>query len=244
MKTGWIKIDRKLLNNPLWDDKPFSKGQAWIDMLMLAAWQRKEIYVHGVRVTLEIGDICMSVREFCERWGWSDGKVNRFLSVLKMGQLITERKSHVTNTISIVNYKKYQTNNVTDGATDRATNNVTDGATLYIEESKEIKNININSLSNAHTREEKEKLGFVAFGDFQNVYLKPSQRRTLDERFGEEKTQACIDDLSCRLEEGNDENLNNSRSHYATLLHWLQYQQQRPVAGYQRELKVDLNALK
>ena len=245
MNTGWIKIDRKILNSKLWEGKPFSKGQAWIDMLLLAAWTTKEVTVRGVKMKLNRGDICMSVRELSERWGWSSGKVKRYLMDLQMDQRIDQLKSFVTNTISIVNYEKYQYNGPTDRLTDGPTDRLTDGPTLYIEERKNIKNININSLSNAHTREEKEKLGFVAFGEFQNVYLKPAQRRTLDERFGTDKTQQCIDDLSCRLEEGNDEQLNNSKSHYATLLHWLQYQQQRPVAGYQRrELEVDLNALK
>ena len=36
-KTGsYIKLDRGLKNNSLWLEKPFSKGQAWVDLLMLA----------------------------------------------------------------------------------------------------------------------------------------------------------------------------------------------------------------
>ena len=33
--SGWISIHRKILNNILWQDKPFSKGQAWVDLLLI-----------------------------------------------------------------------------------------------------------------------------------------------------------------------------------------------------------------
>ena len=33
---GWVSVHRQIQNHWLWTDKPFSKGQAWIDMLMLA----------------------------------------------------------------------------------------------------------------------------------------------------------------------------------------------------------------
>ena len=224
-----------MMDNEDYFAEPFNRAMAWIDLLFMANYKPTTIYVRGQRVKVGIGQIAMSQEALAQRWHWSRGRVNRYLDDLEMVQQIKQQKSRLITLISITNYAKYQGNDTTDSTTNDTT---------IIEESKEIKNININSLSNAHTREEKEKLGFVAFGEFQNVYLKPAQRRTLDERFGEEKTQACIDDLSCRLEEGNDDNLNNSKSHYATLLHWLQYQQQRPVTSYQRELKVDLNALK
>ena len=35
--TGWIKTYRSILKHWIWEEKPFSKGQAWIDMLLLAS---------------------------------------------------------------------------------------------------------------------------------------------------------------------------------------------------------------
>lgn len=32
---NWIKLNRALIDNPIWKIKPFSKGQAWVDLLML-----------------------------------------------------------------------------------------------------------------------------------------------------------------------------------------------------------------
>ena len=57
-------------------------------------------------------------------------------------------------------------------------------------------------------REEMEKRGFEAYGEFQNVYLKAVQRRALDERYGSEKA-AAYEDLSLqaggRLQRGDNQ---------------------------------------
>jgi hypothetical protein len=34
--SGWIKIHRDILYHEIWSDKPFSKGQAWIDLILMA----------------------------------------------------------------------------------------------------------------------------------------------------------------------------------------------------------------
>ena len=34
--AGWIKVSRTIQEHWVWDEKPFSKGQAWIDLLLLA----------------------------------------------------------------------------------------------------------------------------------------------------------------------------------------------------------------
>lgn len=37
--TGWIKLHRKITDHWLWEDKPFARGQAMIDLLILAGYQ-------------------------------------------------------------------------------------------------------------------------------------------------------------------------------------------------------------
>ena len=36
MAYGWISIHRKIQDNLIWNDKPFNRGAAWIDLLLLA----------------------------------------------------------------------------------------------------------------------------------------------------------------------------------------------------------------
>ena len=35
-QKGFVGVHRSLQEHWLWDEKPFSKGQAWIDLIMLA----------------------------------------------------------------------------------------------------------------------------------------------------------------------------------------------------------------
>ena len=58
------------------------------------------------------------------------------------------------------------------------------------------------------------------FGLLNNVKMAPEQHRHLVEDYGQETTDATIDDLSCKLADGTVD----SSNHYATLLSWLRYQ--------------------
>lgn len=71
MNDGWIKLDRAIQDNWLWEDKPFDKGKAWIDLLMLANWKDNKIPFKGEIVTCKRGDVNISITALAERWGWS-----------------------------------------------------------------------------------------------------------------------------------------------------------------------------
>lgn len=45
--TGWIKLHRKITDHWLWEDKPFARGQAMIDLLILAGYNNQPKYVDG-----------------------------------------------------------------------------------------------------------------------------------------------------------------------------------------------------
>ena len=47
MAKGWVVIYRSIMDNPLWEDKPFSRGQAWIDMILLSSHKDTEFYFDG-----------------------------------------------------------------------------------------------------------------------------------------------------------------------------------------------------
>ncbi|MBQ4206232.1 MAG: hypothetical protein II662_06205 [Bacteroidales bacterium] len=246
---GHIKIDRKVMDNKFYFSEPFTRMSAWFDLLLMANYKPSVIYVRGIKVDIDRGQLATSSKSLAERWRWSRGKVERYLNELEIEQQIEQQKNNVINLISITNYNKYQDNK----AANRTADETADGQQTeqqigqQTDTSNKDKEINTEKedINNSLSLRARERIGFDVFGEFHNVYLKPEQRRALTERFGDEKTHLCIEDLSCRLEEGNDDELNNSKSHYATLLHWLQYQQNKPVTGFKQSTwKVDLNALK
>lgn len=115
MDRGFIKIFRKLADNPLWLQKPFSDGQAWVDLLMVANHKPGIISKRGQRVKVERGQVGYSVKGLADRWGWSRGKVDRFLIYLEGGHQIEQQKNNVTTLITLTNYETY---NVVDIKTD------------------------------------------------------------------------------------------------------------------------------
>lgn len=44
---GWICLHRKIQESWLWELKPFSKGQAWIDLLINANFEDKKALIAG-----------------------------------------------------------------------------------------------------------------------------------------------------------------------------------------------------
>lgn len=107
---GWIKIYRSMVENQLYFSEPFTRMQAWIDLLILANFEDNFIYVRGNKVLVKRGQICKSQDNLAERWKWSRGKVIRFLDELQTEQQIVQHKSKLTTLISVVNYNDYQQN--------------------------------------------------------------------------------------------------------------------------------------
>lgn len=123
MHRGYVKLWRKLSDNPLWLSEPFTRGQAWVDLLMLANHKDSFFHCRGIKVTVKRGSVGTSESSLAERWRWSRGKVRRFLNELETVQQIVQQKNNVTGLIAIVNYNDYQPN----GTSDSTTNDTTDG---------------------------------------------------------------------------------------------------------------------
>lgn len=112
---GWIKLERAITNHWLWGDEPYTKAQAWLDLLLHANHKPVEILIKGKVVKLERGDQARSEVTLSERWKWSRGKVRRFLKLLKTEQMIEQQTVQHTSVISICNYSKYQDGDNGDG---------------------------------------------------------------------------------------------------------------------------------
>ena len=108
MLQGWISVHRQIQEHWLWAEKPFSKGQAWIDMLMLANHEDKEILFGRKVTTVKTGSFITSEVKLSERWGWSRQKVRDFLFLLANEKMITKISDNKKTTIFIENYAEYQ----------------------------------------------------------------------------------------------------------------------------------------
>ena len=122
MAYGWISIHRKIQDNIIWNDKPFNRGAAWIDLIMLANHENKKIIFNGSMVEIKRGEKITSLRKLSERWGWSRGKTKKFLNLLKDENMIEFKTDHQKTTYKIVNYNVYQNEDLEKRATEKPLN--------------------------------------------------------------------------------------------------------------------------
>ena len=108
MQQGWITLHRKIFDNFLWEDKPFSKGQAWIDLILLANHEDKTTIFNGNVVEIKRGQKMTSLRKLSDRWGWSITKTKKFLNVLQNEKMLAYKSNSKNTVYSIVNYNDYQ----------------------------------------------------------------------------------------------------------------------------------------
>lgn len=107
MGKGWVPISRQLQDHWLWNDKPFSKGQAWIDLIMLANHEEvKKPYKNQI-MTFERGTVSLSLLELSNRWGWSRHRVRDFLNTLKTDAMLDIKRTGKITAIVIENYAFY-----------------------------------------------------------------------------------------------------------------------------------------
>lgn len=126
MRYGHIKLSRKLFDgDPWWVEKRvFSRFEAWVDMLQLAAWRDVEIEYRGESIPLRRGEFVLSVRHAADRWNWSEKRVRGFLDRAQQraqqraherARIRAQRETQAGVVYLVVNYDTYQAYTDTKG---------------------------------------------------------------------------------------------------------------------------------
>ena len=105
---GWIKLHRQLQENPLWTCEPFTRGQAWVDLILLANHKYGFFYKRGVKIEVKRGQVGVSEIGLADRWKWSRSKVRKFIKDLEKEQQVIQQKTNVTQILTLVKYEEYQ----------------------------------------------------------------------------------------------------------------------------------------
>lgn len=143
--SGWIKLHRSIADNWLWQDKPFSRGQAWIDLLLSANHSEQKILVDGNLENIKRGQIITSIRKLCNRWGWSNTKVRKFLKTLESDSMICVKNDTKKTVVTVVNYSVYQ-DSENEKTTHKRQSNITKASQKHTNNNvKNDKNINNNN---------------------------------------------------------------------------------------------------
>ncbi|WP_075809901.1 hypothetical protein [Clostridium perfringens] len=105
---GWLKLYRSIQNHWLWEDKPFSRGQAFVDLLLMANHKDNKILFNGELIEVKRGSRITSLRQLSEAWGWSTKKTKKFLELLEKDSMITVKSDNKKTLVTIENYGVYQ----------------------------------------------------------------------------------------------------------------------------------------
>lgn len=106
--AGWQKIYRDIQEHWLWEDKPFSRGQAWIDLILLVNHEDNKALIDGELIEVKRGSKITSLRKLAEQWGWSTTKVKKFLEQLEKDNMIAFESDNKKTLVTIENYDVYQ----------------------------------------------------------------------------------------------------------------------------------------
>lgn len=171
---GWIKLHRKIVDNPYYFSESFTRSQAWVDLLILANHKDNFYFLRGVKVDVKRGQIGMALENLAKRWKWSRGKAERFISELETATQIVRQKGNVTTLLTVVNYSIYQeeknVNSKADSKADSKTDSKADGQ-------QTVKQTDINKNVNNDKNEKNDKNLKKEYSDSVNDFL-PEEKET------------------------------------------------------------------
>lgn len=108
MSQGYIKLHRQLQECWLWTEDRFSRGQAWIDLLLMANHKDKKFPINDEIKIIQRGQFVTSKRKLADKWKWNRRTVDVFLNLLAKDEMITMECTTKYTTITIINYDFYQ----------------------------------------------------------------------------------------------------------------------------------------
>lgn len=221
MGNGWIALHRSILDHWLWKDKPFSNGQAWIDLILLANHKDTKEFINGSLKVFKKGTVNRSIESLSSRWGWNRKKTRKFLNALEADEMVTVKVTTHGTTISLVKYSDFQTVGTTKGTT-------TDQTEGQPRENRGTQTTMNNNDNNENNKREEEPLPEIKApkyptGKYNNVMLTQEEAAKLSGEFPAEAA-GMIEKLSEYMETTGK----NYANHYAVICKWIREDREKP----------------
>jgi len=140
--AGYFSIERDFLSSDFWLSEPFTKPQAWVDLIGLANHKAGFTVIRGLRIEVDRGQTARSELTLAGRWLWSRNKVRAFLKLLSHLGNISQKKDNKTTIITICNYDLYQRNQKEKGTAEGTPKGTAEGQQ---KDSKRNTNNNVNN---------------------------------------------------------------------------------------------------
>ena len=175
--NGWIKLHRKLLDNPV-VMKDSDHLAVWIYLLLNASHTEYPVLFGGKKISLKAGQLITGRKSIASTLGISESKVRRILDLFEIDQQIDRQRSNKNSLVSILNWDKYQifdqqidqqATNKRPTSDQQATTNKNNKNIKNIKECKEIIYSDVPELNEA----------IIAFIDYRKGIKKPMSDRAI-----------------------------------------------------------------
>jgi hypothetical protein len=107
-QKGWIKLYRSIKDNSLWNEKPFDKARAWIDLLLMANHEDRDVGIGNQTIHVNAGSFITSIAKLTDRWGWAKNTVRRYLNRLESESMIEHKAERKWTIVTVLNWASYQ----------------------------------------------------------------------------------------------------------------------------------------
>ena len=158
---NYIIVPREIFDQDIFGNEPYSKREAFLDLVQMAAYETTDVFVAGHKYVAERGQVIVSKHFLAKRWRWNIDKVRRYIQYLEHNHMCYHTRNYTCNhtcdhqcnqpitSISIISYDLYQ-----GGATTSATTPATTSATTPATQEKEIINNNNKIIKDIYVNNE------------------------------------------------------------------------------------------
>ncbi len=185
-----------MLDHHFWHGEKFTKGQAWIDLILNANHKQSKVMIKGRLITVERGEQIRSQVTLAKTWKWNPRTVNKFLELLKSDGMITTNSTELTTHITICNYSEFQDS--TKNSAEQTTQHPTEQSAEPVQSRVQTNN-NDNNANNVNNDNKELK---DLFDSFWKNYPKKSDKKKAGiafNRLSKEKKEKAITDCKTRF---------------------------------------------
>lgn len=152
---GWVKLHRKLLNNPIFYDRDLL--QLWI-YLLLKCNHTDHFWIYNFeKIKIQRGQCVISQKKVSVELKQSASKINRMLKYLKSETQIDTQTDRQFTMVTIINWNHYQESDTPFEIQTKHVRNTNETQTKTNKNVKNVKNENIQVVAKATTSQEENK---------------------------------------------------------------------------------------
>lgn len=214
---GWIKIHRKILENPI-ISKDSDYLAVWIYLLVNATHKEIPALFKGKKITLKEGQLITGRKSISSKLKISESKIYRIINEFKSEQQIEQQTSNKSSLITILNWNRYQQ---TEQQIETQMNNKWTTSEQQVNTNKNVKN-DKNVKNNIISASEEASSADTAkanrkhkYGEYKNVLLKDEELQTLKENYQN------WEELIKYLDEYIEMKGYKAKSHYLCIKKWV-----------------------